>query len=295
MSALASIIIPCYNQAHYVSDALDSALGQDYDALEVLVVDDGSTDDLAARVGPYLGDPRVCLLTQENRGLAAARNRGITAARGDYYKFLDADDWLAPTAISKQVAAFQADAALGLVYCDLQRVGADGQPADDYSVAWARRVLNGDILPSLLVGGYFTPHTVLVPRRVLERVGRFDESLGATEDTELWMRIVCEGYSAQFVPERLAFYRLHDANMTRDTALIDENHRRTLDAIVTRYPHRVAGALHELIREHQRADRDAAWARETIAAQRAEIQALQHALDTRGVRVVRAVERFLEG
>lgn len=294
MSLSVSIVIPCYNSAQFVRDALDSALAQDYDALDIVVVNDGSTDDFAARTASYGDNPRIKIVAQENRGLPAARNRGIRESHGAYLKFLDADDWLAPQTISKQIAAFQKNPDLGLVYCDLRRVDRAGSALDDYSVAKARRILNGDILPSLLVGGYFTPHTVLVPRRVLERVGLFDETLGGTADTEMWMRIVCENYAAQFVPEKLAYYRLHDANMSHDTAHMQATHVRALDAITARYPHRVAHALDELIRAQQRIDRDSAWARETIAAQQQELDALKHALDTRGVRLMRAIERWLK-
>lgn len=293
MSSPVSIIIPCYNQARFLGDALDSALAQDYDSLEIVVVNDGSTDEFETVSAPYRRDPRVKIIAQENRGLPAARNRGIRESGGDYLKFLDADDWLARDAISKQVDAFRKNPALGLVYCDLKRIQPDGRE-DTFSVANARRVLNGDILPSLLAGGYFTPHTVLVPRRVLERVGLFDETLGGTADTELWMRIACEGFEAGFVPEKLAYYRLHDANMSLDTAHMRLTHQRALDAIVTRYPHRVAGALDELIHAQGRADRDAAWARETMAAQQAQIESLRRALDTRGVRLVRTIERWFK-
>jgi glycosyltransferase involved in cell wall biosynthesis len=290
MSATVSIIIPCYNQARFLGDALDSALAQDYSAVEIVVVNDGSTDDFDARRAPYQDNPRIKFITQENRGLPAARNRGIGESAGEYLKFLDADDWLAREVISKQLAAFARHPATGFVYCDFARVRADGQ-TDDYSVTRARRVLDGDILPSLLVGGYFTPHTVLVPRRVLDRVGMFDESLGGTADTELWMRIVCENYAAQYVPEKLVYYRLHDANMSHDTGHMRATHRAALDAIVTRYPHRVASALDELIHATRRADAGAEWARAAMAAQQEQIESLQRALDTRGVRLVRAVER----
>lgn len=290
--SLVSIIIPCYNATRFLRQALDSALAQSYDAFEIIVVNDGSTDDFETAIAPYRNHARVTIVSQENRGLSAARNRGIQKARGDYLKFLDADDWLAPDALKKQVAAFENDNALGLVYCDVVRVDAAGNPLDDYSVANARRILNGDILPSLLVGGYFTPNTVLVPRRVLDRVGLFDETLTAREDYELWLRIVCEGYAAYFVPEKLAYYRRHESNMTNDAAWMADTHLRALDKIVTRYPHRVAAALHELIYEQQRIDRDSAWARETIATQQREIEALKRALNTRGVRAVRAFEKW---
>ncbi len=294
MFPLVTIIIPCYNYARFIHDALDSALAQDYDPLEIIVVNDGSTDDFEARLVPYQNHPRITIITQENRGLPATRNRGIQEARGEYLKFLDADDWLARETISKQVAAFQNSPALGLVYCDLIRVNARGEQIDDYSVATARSILNGDILPSLLVGGYFTPHTVLVPRCVLDHVGEFNETLKGVEDTEMWMRIMCEGYAAYFVPEKLAYYRLHGTNLSFNTPVTRPARQRILDLITTRYPHRVAAALDELIAEHQRADRDQTWAHETIAAQQAQIDSQQRALNTRGVRAIRAVEHWLK-
>ena len=272
--------------------ALDSALAQDYRALEVIVVNDGSTDDFETTVAPYSGNPRVKILTQPNRGPAAARNLGIAHAGGQWIKFLDADDWLAANAVSEMMAIFARDPALGLVYCDFTRVDAQGNVLDDFSIARSRRVLDGDILPSLLVGGYFSPHTVLVPRTVLDRVGGFDETLPPSEDYEMWMRIASEGYRAQFIPQKLAYYRVHGSNSSGNTARVLETQRRALDLITTRYPHRVAAALDELIREHQRVDRDSEWARQVVTTQQAQIEALQRGLNTRGVRVVRAMERW---
>lgn len=291
-SPLVSLIIPCFNSAQFLRDALESALAQDYAAVEIIVVNDGSTDDFETVAARYRDNPHVRVISQENSGLSAARNRGIGESHGEYLKFLDADDWLRRDAISKQIGAFETQPEIGFVYCDVQHVDAQGKPLDDYSVAKTRRILNGDILPSLLAGGYFTPNTVLVPRRVLDRVGRFDETLTAREDYELWMRIACEGYTAFFVPEKLAYYRRHGSNMTNDAAWMQETHLRALDLIVTRYPHRVASALHELMYENQRADRDSAWARETIQAQELEIESLKRALNTRGVRAARTVEAW---
>lgn len=287
-----SIIIPCYNQAHFVADALQSALGQTYPALEVVVIDDGSTDQLERVVASFGDDPRLKYVAQENRGLPAARNRGIAESHGDYLKFLDADDWLAPTVIQTQTAIFERDPQLGLVYCDLIHVDAEGKPLDDYSVARTRAVLSGDIFPSLLLGGYFPPHAALVPRRVLERVGYFDEALGGSADSELWMRIAAEGYPAYFVPEKLVYYRRHPHTMSRDTQHMEATRLRALEKIVARYPERTARALHAITAEQRRVDRDSAWARETIANQATRITALERALNTRGVRWVRALERW---
>lgn len=292
MSSPVTIVIPCYNQARFLGDALDSALAQDYDSVEIVVVNDGSTDDFETRILPYKNNPRVKIVTQENKGLPAARNRGIHESSGAYLKFLDADDWLAPNTIARQVAAFQENPALGLVYCDVTHADAEGKARDEFSIAATRRILNGDILPSLLVGGYFTPNTVLVPRTVLDKVGGFDVTLGGSADMELWMRIACEGYAAHFIAEKLAYYRLHDANMSLDTAHMSETRLRALEKITTRYPLRVARAMDEILREHERIDRDSEWARRTIAAQEGELESLQGALHTRGVRAVRALEAW---
>lgn len=289
---LVSIIIPCYNQAHFIGDALRSALAQSYPAIEVIVVNDGSPDDLDAVMQRYRGDARVRYLVQENRGLPAARNRGIREARGEFLKFLDADDWLLPEAIAKQVQAFLADPSLGLVYCDFLRVDAEGSILEEAPVARARRVLNGDILPSLLLGGYFTPNTVLIPRRVIEHVGGFDETLTSCEDLELWLRVVAEGYRAAFVPETLVAYRVHTANMSHNEAHMQATHLLTLETITARYPRRVAGAIHELVWEHIRVDRDSEWARGQLAEREARIAALERALQTRPVRAARALERL---
>ena len=246
-------------------------------------------DDFETRVASYRKEPRVLIVSQENRGLPATRNAGVHTARGEYFKFLDADDWLTPDAVSQQVSAFNAERALGFVYNDLIRVDAAGKPLDTYSVAQARHILDGDILPSLLLGGYFTPHTVLVPRRVLEQVGLFDETLGGAADFELWMRIVCEGYEAHFVPAKLAYYRLHDKNMTRDTEHMDAAQKAALDLITTRYPHQHAGALDELIREQHRIDEDSQWAaRSTCGASKGNSRALKRALATQRPRGVHA-------
>lgn len=295
-NVLVSIVIPCYNQARFLRDAVNSALAQSYESLEVIVVNDGSTDNIAEQMAPYQNDARVKFFSQENRGLGAARNYGIQNAGGEFLKFLDADDSLTPNAIAKQRALFDARAAqdpqLGFVYCDINHVDAQGKEFSSYSVANMRRVLDGDLFPSLLIGGYFPPMTVLIAKRVLEHVGGFNETMPGTADWELWLRVTAEGWTGAFLPERLANYRSHDANMSSDRARMAAQERDALVAIVTRYPQRTAEAIHALHQEHMRVDRDSEWARQTLEQQKQEIQAMQRALNTRGVRAVRMLERW---
>src|SRR5262249_5718848 len=155
-----------------------SALAQSHTPVEVIVVDDGSTDGTAAVLAEYKTRPNVTVIRQANAGLPAARNRGLASSRGEFVCFLDADDYLAPAFGARLSAALVDDPQAGFAYCDIQRVDRFGEIADAFSVAESRRTVNGDIFESLLVGGYFTPNSVLVRRSVLDALGGFDLHLG---------------------------------------------------------------------------------------------------------------------
>ena len=120
-----SVIIPAYNQAKFLAVAIDSCLEQTYRDIEVIVVEDGSTDetrDVAARFGD-----RISYIHQENTGLAGARNRGIGESKGEYLCFLDSDDFFHPQKIQRQVELIEADPQLGFVYCDIVTTDEAGQ------------------------------------------------------------------------------------------------------------------------------------------------------------------------
>jgi len=229
-SPAASIIIPCYRQAHFLPQAVQSALGQSIRDVEAVVVDDGSPDDPVERLGDLARDPRVVIVRQENRGLPAARNAGVLASHGRFLNFLDADDWLEPEFCERLVTVIESGQAMGFVYCDLRRVFENQDDASEsqreYSVGRSRRVTSGNILPSLLVGGYFTPNTALVPRRILDSVGLFDPELGGNADWDLWLRIAAAGYPARYVDEKLANYRIHAHGMSSDAAHMSETRLR---------------------------------------------------------------------
>jgi len=249
---LISIVIPCYRQARFLAQAVRSALGQSFQDVEVVVVDDGSPDEPITQLGELARDPRVIPIRQENRGLPAARNAGIDASHGEFLGFLDADDWLAPEFCKRLYALLARDEALGFAYCDVQRVYEDGRehlPIErDYSVGKSRRVVSGDILPSLLVGGYFTPNTVLMPRRVLDRVGPFDPNLGGHADWDLWLRVAAAGFSVRYVDDRLAYYRIHGENMSGNLEHMRATQLLTLRKLFHAFPDAAAGAVGELCR-----------------------------------------------
>ncbi len=238
-----SIIIPCFKQAHYLAQALDSCFAQTHKDLEVIVIDDGSPDDVAAVAAHYQNRPGFRYVRQENAGLGGARNRGISESSGEYLCFLDADDWYGPEKISRQAALLDETLELGWVYCDITSVDGEGQPlVQQYSVGSNKRHLSGDIFGSLLLCGYFQPHTVMVRRTVLDRVGVFDPELGGYADYDLWLRIAAL-YPVVFIPERLAFYRVHANSMSRDGLHMRATRQGAFRKIVRLHPERVAEGL----------------------------------------------------
>ncbi|RSC13249.1 MULTISPECIES: glycosyltransferase [Burkholderia cepacia complex] len=244
--ATVSVIVPFFNQLKYLRQCLESALKQTFEDIEVLLVNDGSAEDPAELVRA-LGDPRITLIAQANAGVASARNRAIAASTGEFLVFLDADDWLAPTMIEEMSQALIGDKDAGMAYCDIVRVNEQGEVADAHKVSHARAELNGNILPSLMLGGYFPPVCVMVRASALATVGGFDKLLGGCCDWDLWIRIVASGFTARFVPRELGYYRLHGQSMSKDSAHMRSTAEATLAKNMAAFPQQLAGAMQLLI------------------------------------------------
>jgi glycosyltransferase involved in cell wall biosynthesis len=210
-----SVIIPTYNHAALLPHAVESVLAQTRRADEVIVVDDGSTDATDEMVARRY--PAVRLLTQPNRGLSAARNRGLQAARGDLVVFLDADDWLTPDALAAKSAVLEREAALGWVYSDLFLTDEAGSVTRRVSEAWRYRGrrLEGWIFEELLLGNFFPVHAVMARRHAVLEAGGFDETLPNHEDYDLWLRLSRRAPVA-YVDRALGYYRLRAARMSAD-------------------------------------------------------------------------------
>lgn len=245
--SLVSVVIPAFNQGRFLKQAIDSALAQTHAPLEVVVVDDGSTDDTAAVCAEYARDPRVVILRRENSGVGAARNAGARAAQGAFLTFLDADDFFHPEKCAAQADLLDAEPDLAFTYCDIVGVGEDGTPTGDvYSVAESRHLLNGDILPSLVTGGYFPPHAVMMRRAVFDALDGFDPSLGGHADLDLWLRAAAAGYAARFLDRRLAYYRSHPGGMSRDRTHMAATRTAALAKLARTWPGRLADAISAL-------------------------------------------------
>jgi len=182
---LVSVVIPAYNRAWCLAEAVDSVLAQEFRGFELIVVDDGSTDETPRLLEGYSEAIRV--LRRENRGVSAARNAGIAAARTELIAFLDSDDLWLPGKLSRQVAFFSSHP--GALICQTEELwvknGRRVNPAKRH------RKRGGMIFEPSLDLCLVSPSAVMVRRELFERVGLFDESLPACEDYDLWLRVSC--------------------------------------------------------------------------------------------------------
>lgn len=220
-----SVIIPTYNRADMIGDAIRSVLDQTYGNWELIVVDDGSTDDTRAVVAGF-NDPRTHYVFQQNRGLPAARNTGIRAAQGIYIAFLDSDDCFLPQKLAWQVAALDAEPDTGLVASGYIETDAMLQPLREVASWHAHPELS---TPQWLQTCPFISSSVLVRRAWLERVGLFDEDMRYIEDWDLWLRLAHAGCRMRWVERIVSCYRFHGSNMVRDTTRMRDGMIRMLD------------------------------------------------------------------
>lgn len=209
------MIIPCYKQAHFLPDAIDGALKQTHQELEVVVVDDGSTDNTAAVVARY---PRVKCVRQGNRGLAEARNAGFRASTGEYVLFLDADDRLTPNAVETHVSCFAKNPEAGFVVGDIDHISSDGSYLG--SPRWP--VLTANQYRELLKGNHVANTiAVMFRREVISKVGGFKNAFDAVADYELLLNAARQ-YSSAHHRDVVAHYRRHAEAMSRRGSMMLE-------------------------------------------------------------------------
>jgi glycosyltransferase involved in cell wall biosynthesis len=217
-----SVVIPTYNSAALVTQAVDSVLAQTVRPAEILVVDDGSRDDTRQRLAAY-GD-RVVPVVQENQGVAAARNHGVRRARGDVVAFLDADDVWHPRKLERQLDVLARRPDLGMLGTDVF-----DWPADAFPVAGDEPAAPLDVIPwrRLVVKNYFTTSAVVVRRPLLERVGEFDRRLQGPEDHDLWLRLARVAGAAN-LRAPLTGYRSVVGSLSKQAVRMQEGMERIL-------------------------------------------------------------------
>jgi glycosyltransferase involved in cell wall biosynthesis len=221
-SPMVSVVMPVFDAGGRLLEAVASVEQQAYEPLEIVVVDDGSTDDTPARIAA-LGE-RVRAFRQANAGPAAARNRGLAAARGELFAFLDADDLWPDGKLRRQVGALVADPGLDLVLGRVSYLPEAGALAPE--LRWDdpedRTIVN------VQVG------SGVYRRRAFDRVGPFDETLRFNEDTDWFLRAREAGVRIRILDEVTLVYRLHGGNMTRDQGLQQMSLPRVLQMSIAR-------------------------------------------------------------
>jgi glycosyltransferase involved in cell wall biosynthesis len=219
-----SVVIPAYNAAGFLPRALASAAAQSLQPLEILVVDDGSSD-ATARIARGFGEP-VRLIGQEHRGAAAARNNGIRAARGEVIAFLDADDEWLPHKLENQLP-LHLRPGLAMSYCHSHEFDPQGRDlGDTFREGGATR--GNDLWRKLLAANFIATPTVMAGRALLLSLGGFAESLEVGEDQDMWIRLALRG-QVDFVEESLV--RVHVRAGSLSSIGIDEQLRFTLPMI----------------------------------------------------------------
>jgi glycosyltransferase involved in cell wall biosynthesis len=179
-------MISTFNRAAYLGGAIESALGQTFGDLELIVVDDGSTDETEELLEQARSDPRLRFVRQPNQGLSAARNRGLSLAQGEYLAFLDSDDRYTPTALEAHLAVFARRPGLGMTVGGYEYVDGSGRALGRRS-PWQE---GGALaLQDWLFNCYAMPGSVLLRREWLERVGEFDASTHGSNDWDLFLRL----------------------------------------------------------------------------------------------------------
>ena len=214
-----SIVIPAYNQAVYLPESVQSVLNQTVADFEVIIVDDGSTDN-TREVALSFNDQRIYYIFQENAGLSAARNTGIRNASGDYLLFLDSDDLLMPNALELHLAAKARHPQAGLFVGGWVKINSSGSPLSEEQAP--PQYID---FASLLTGNPFPVHGAMIARNWLDRIGLFDESLRSVEDWDLWLRFCIKGGVISTFSHTVCMYRMHPAQMTRNP---DRMHTATL-------------------------------------------------------------------
>lgn len=222
---LVTVVVPNYNYAEFLPKALESVIAQTYPKIEILLVDDGSTDgsrEVAAQFGR-----RLRIISANRGGVAAARNLGIKEAKGAFVAFLDSDDVWDKNKIALQVVA-ALEPGVGMVYTGLQHIDCDGRP-----IGFGKRGSSGhDVLADMILmrgpGVPASGSSALVSRQCLELIGGFDEQLTTSADWDLWRRIACR-YEIRLLPEPLTRYRFHPRSMHRQVDVFERDMMRCFE------------------------------------------------------------------
>jgi len=229
---LVSVIVPAYKVTEYIGDALDSVFVQSFKNYEVIVINDGcpESEELERVLAPYL--ERIVYLKQENKGVSAARNTGILAARGVLLAFLDGDDTWLPNYLEVQVSRIQADPTVDVLYPNVLIVGDSSEAGEEFMKVCPSE---GEVtFESLVLEACSVANCSIVRRDTIIRAGLFDESLRSAEDFDLWLRVIKLGGRIDYHRDVLARYRRRSGSLTADPIWLSQHILQVLAKIEKR-------------------------------------------------------------
>ena len=228
-----SVIIPTYNRAEYLPEAIDSVLNQAYQDFEIIVIDDGSTDNTREALLPYM--EKIRYMYQENKGISAARNAGIKISNGEYIAFLDSDDIWFPEKLEMQVDLLQNKLDTGVVFSDTYSFDNFGKKSPNYFSNIKPH--SGNMFIHLFMENFIPNITVVARKSCFDIVGLFNEDLTYSEDYDMWLR-TSKHFNFGFIDKVLAKYRIHENKQTQTVGEINQylNRIKVLESAINNYP-----------------------------------------------------------
>jgi len=228
---LISIITPIYNGKQYISEAIESARAQTYKNFEILLINDGSTDNSYEVIKPYLSDTRIIYIEQQNSGVASARNAAISVAKGQYIGFLDQDDLWHKNKLKEQVAILENDKNIALVHSKQDFIDSRG---NKINFSWITGG-TGYCFTDMFIKNRIAVLTVLIRKTILDEVGLFNEQLSGADDYEMWLRVTLK-HPIKYIDTPLAIYRFHDSNISKNSFKMTILELNTINSIISNYP-----------------------------------------------------------
>jgi glycosyltransferase involved in cell wall biosynthesis len=216
MTPIVSVVMAAKNYACFLPAAVESVLAQTFTDWELVVIDDGSTDDTSAVIKPYLVDRRIRSVRSDRLGQSRAKNLGVGLGRGPFVAFLDADDVWKPTKLEQQLALFAAKPEVGVVFSLRDLIDEAGHPLPR-TARDATLPPRGRVLTDIFARNFICFSSAVVRREVLDRVGGFDPTLDLAIDYDLWLR-AARHYEFDYVPESLVLYRTGHGNLSKKLA-----------------------------------------------------------------------------
>jgi glycosyltransferase involved in cell wall biosynthesis len=247
-----SVIVPAYNAAETVGEAIRSVLNQTIDDFELIVVDDGSTDSTSAEIALFAADPRVCHMRQANVGLAATRNRALEQARGRYASFLDADDLLLPQYLEVMGDTLEGAPSAAFAHCDFWIFDEATGEVSAWPLGRLQLPADSNELLRVMLRRNVLHYAVTARMDVLRAVGCFNADLRACEDVELWMRILARGFSAVRAPGRLCIWRNKGGSLSTQAVLMTRSLSEVYRLVAEEYD--VDDEIRDLARSRRRAE-----------------------------------------